>query len=88
MHLLLYTVLFYMSITTFSWPRSTPLRAPPLKCLALKYAMPARMWKHGIHSFLELLRHQLPHSLKHMLTFICLAYSMMALREFSRSPLF
>ncbi|KAK8036846.1 hypothetical protein PG994_015343 [Apiospora phragmitis] len=38
-----------------------------------------RMWKHGIHAFLELLRHRLPASLEHMLTFIYLAYSMMAL---------
>ncbi|KAI1130029.1 hypothetical protein F5Y10DRAFT_276406 [Nemania abortiva] len=50
-----------------------------LKRLASKYAMPARMWRHGIHSFLELLRHRLPASLEHMLTFIYLAYSMMAL---------
>ena len=41
--------------------------------------MPARMWRHGIHSFLELLRHRLPASLDHMLAFIYLAYSMMAL---------
>lgn len=41
--------------------------------------MPARMWRHGIHSFLELLRHRLPASLEHMLTFLYLAYSMMAL---------
>ncbi|KAK8036744.1 hypothetical protein PG994_015241 [Apiospora phragmitis] len=37
------------------------------------------MWKHGIHAFLELLRHRLPASVEHMLTFIYLAYSMMAL---------
>jgi hypothetical protein len=47
--------------------------------LASKYAMPARMWRHGIHSFLELLRHRLPASVDHMLAFIYLAYSMMAL---------
>ncbi|KZL73622.1 TPR-like protein [Colletotrichum tofieldiae] len=35
--------------------------------------MPARMWRHGIHSFLELLRHRLPASLEHMLAFIYLA---------------
>lgn len=40
--------------------------------------MPARMWRHGSHSFLELLRHRLPDSLDHMLTFVYLAYSMMA----------
>ncbi|KAH8749334.1 hypothetical protein F5883DRAFT_435891 [Diaporthe sp. PMI_573] len=45
----------------------------------VQYSMPARMWRHGIHSFLELLRHRLPASLEHMLTFIYLAYSMMAL---------
>ncbi|KAK6594612.1 telomerase-binding protein EST1A protein [Botrytis cinerea] len=55
------------------------LIAPALRRLASKYAMPARMWRHGIHSFLELLRHRLPASLDHMLAFIYLAYSMMAL---------
>lgn len=44
---------------------------------AEKYALPARMWQHGIHSFLELLRNKLPNSLDHMLTFIYMAYSMM-----------
>ncbi|KAG0126475.1 hypothetical protein HOY82DRAFT_491739 [Tuber indicum] len=56
-----------------------PSASPPLRRLADKYAMPARMWRHGIYSFLELLRHRLPYSLEHMLTFIYLAYSMMAL---------
>lgn len=56
-----------------------PSASPALRRLASKYAMPARMWRHGIHSFLELLRHRLPSSLEHMLTFIYLAYSMMAL---------
>ncbi|KAH7131211.1 hypothetical protein EDB81DRAFT_728312 [Dactylonectria macrodidyma] len=51
----------------------------PLRRLAAKYAMPARMWRHGIHSFLELMRHRLPHSLEHMLTFLYLAYIMLAL---------
>src|ERR1700753_4507835 len=37
------------------------------------------MWRHGIHSFLELLRHRLPYSLKHMLSFVYLAYQMMGL---------
>lgn len=41
--------------------------------------MPARIWRHGIHSFLELLRIRLPASLDHMLAFIYLAYSMMTL---------
>ncbi|KAH8820615.1 hypothetical protein F5884DRAFT_56695 [Xylogone sp. PMI_703] len=56
-----------------------PSASPALRGLASKYAMPARMWRHGIHSFLELLRHRLPGSLDHMLFFIYLAYSMMAL---------
>ncbi|KAI1323583.1 hypothetical protein F5Y16DRAFT_334160 [Xylariaceae sp. FL0255] len=56
-----------------------PSASQPLRRLASKYAMPARMWRHGIHSFLELLRHRLPGSMEHMLTFIYLAYSMMAL---------
>lgn len=56
-----------------------PSPNPALRRLASKYAMPARMWRHGIHSFQELLRHRLPMSLEHMLTFIYLAYSMMPL---------
>ncbi|KAI1319123.1 hypothetical protein F5Y16DRAFT_414328 [Xylariaceae sp. FL0255] len=56
-----------------------PSASQPLRRLASKYAMPARMWRHGIHSFLELLRLRLPGSMEHMLTFIYLAYSMMAL---------
>jgi hypothetical protein len=56
-----------------------PTSSPALRRLAKKYAMPARMWRHGIHSFLELLRQQLPESLEHMLSFVYIAYSMMAL---------
>jgi hypothetical protein len=56
-----------------------PSASLALQRLASKYSMPARMWRHGIHNFLELLRHRLPASLEHMLTFIYLAYSMMAL---------
>ena len=56
-----------------------PSASPALSRLAAKYSMPARMWRHGIHSFLEVLRHRLPDSLDHMLAFIYIAYSMMAL---------
>ena len=56
-----------------------PSASPALSRLAAKYSMPARMWRHGIHAFLEVLRHRLPESLDHMLTFIYIAYSMMAL---------
>lgn len=56
-----------------------PTASLALRRLPTKYAMPARMWRHGIHSFLELLRHRLPHSLEHMLSFVYLAYQMMGL---------
>ncbi|KAJ3454284.1 hypothetical protein MRS44_018178 [Fusarium solani] len=56
-----------------------PSASPDLRRLASEYAMPARMWRHGIHSFLELLRHRLPASLEHMITFLHLAYSIVAL---------
>jgi len=56
-----------------------PSSSPAMRRLASKYAMPARIWRYGIHNFLELLRHRLPASLEHMLTFIYLAYAMMAL---------
>ncbi|KAH7268340.1 hypothetical protein B0J15DRAFT_390316 [Fusarium solani] len=60
----------------FFFASQHPSGGPALRRLASKYAMPARMWRHGIHSFLELLRHQLP---GHILMFLYLAYSMMAL---------
>jgi len=56
-----------------------PSASPALRRLASKYSMPARMWKHGIHSFLELLRCRLPASREYMRTFIYFAYHMMAL---------
>ena len=56
-----------------------PSANPALNRIAIKYSMPARMWRHGIHAFLEVLRHRLPESLEHMLAFIYIAYSMMAL---------
>ncbi|KAH7110579.1 hypothetical protein B0J11DRAFT_204662 [Dendryphion nanum] len=56
-----------------------PSASPALRRLASKYSMPARMWKHGIHQFLELLRRNLPASMDYMLAFIYLAYQMVAL---------
>ena len=56
-----------------------PSASPALRRLAAKYTMPARMWKHGIHSFLELLRYRLPESLEFMISFIYTAYQMMSL---------
>jgi hypothetical protein len=56
-----------------------PSATQALRGLATKYNMPARMWKHGIHAFLEVLRHRRPASQDYMLAFIYLAYQMMAL---------
>ena len=56
-----------------------PSATPALSGLAQKYSMPARMWRHGIHAFLEVLRHRRPKSQDYMLAFIYLAYQMMAL---------
>ncbi|KAH9206352.1 hypothetical protein DL95DRAFT_429598 [Leptodontidium sp. 2 PMI_412] len=56
-----------------------PSASLALKRLATKHAMSARLWRHAIHSFLEILRHSLPASLEHMLAFLYLAYSMTAL---------
>ena len=56
-----------------------PSASPALSRLAIKYSMPARMWRHGIYAFLEVLRHRLPESLEHMVAFIYIAYGMLAL---------
>lgn len=56
-----------------------PAASDALKGLAKAYSIPARMWRYGIHSFLELLRKKLPLSLDHMLTFIYMAYAIMTL---------
>ena len=56
-----------------------PSATPALRGLATKYSMPARMWRHGIHAFLEVLRHRRPESQDYMLAFIYLAYQMIAL---------
>jgi hypothetical protein len=53
--------------------------SPAVRRLAGKLSMPARMWKHGIGSFLELLKRRLPDSIDYMLAFIYLAYQMIAL---------
>ena len=56
-----------------------PSAGPALTGLAAKYTMPARLWCHGIHAFLGILRDRLPDSLEYMITFIHIAYSMVAL---------
>jgi hypothetical protein len=47
--------------------------SPDIRGLAKTHSMPARMWKHGIHSFLELFRKHLPDSIKYMRQFLDLA---------------
>lgn len=56
-----------------------PSASPALRRLAREYSIPTRKWRHGIQSFLELLRHRLLASPEQMLAFVYLAYSMMAL---------
>lgn len=68
-----------------------PSASPALRHLAVKYTIPARMWKHGIHRFLELLRQKYEHARRHnldkvardtkelLLAFIFLVYQMIAL---------
>ena len=55
-----------------------PSASPALRHLAGRYFMPSRMWQHAIYAFLEVLRHRLPESRDHMLAFIYIAYTMMA----------
>ncbi|KAK1044665.1 hypothetical protein LTR74_018265 [Friedmanniomyces endolithicus] len=50
-------------------------------------SMPGRMWKYGIHDFLEVLRSRRPSSQDYMLSFIYLAYQMMAL-FYETAPMF
>ncbi|KAK7575152.1 hypothetical protein V3481_017117 [Fusarium oxysporum f. sp. vasinfectum] len=57
-----------------------PSASPALRRLAEKYNMLARMWKHGIHSLLEVLRTRLPESRDTMDQFIILAYSLISLK--------
>lgn len=58
-----------------------PSASPALREIARKDAMPARMWRHGIHTVLERLCHQLPASMEYMLEFFYIAYSMLALLD-------
>ena len=58
-----------------------PSASAALKRLAEKYNMPARMWRHGIHSFLELLRPRLPESHEHLVLYLYMTYSMLCLLD-------
>ncbi|KAJ5908104.1 DNA/RNA-binding domain E.t1.c1-type [Penicillium taxi] len=50
-----------------------------VRCLPNTYAMPARLWRYSIHTFLELLRQNLPGSFDFMLEFVYIAYRGIAL---------
>ncbi|CAG8887465.1 unnamed protein product [Penicillium egyptiacum] len=56
-----------------------PSATPILRGLADKHKMPARMWRHGMHSFLELLRQRTPGSMEFMFDFIYLSSSIITL---------
>lgn len=49
-----------------------------LRDLSARYSMPARMWRHDIHPFLELLRNRLPESQERMSSFVCFCFSTIA----------
>ncbi|KAJ5932804.1 DNA/RNA-binding domain E.t1.c1-type [Penicillium verrucosum] len=53
-----------------------PSASPILKALPDKHAVPARMWRYGMLSFLSLLLQKLPGSMEYMLNFIYFSYSM------------
>lgn len=52
-----------------------PSASPSMRELALKYALPARMWNYGIHDFLEIVRHNPAHAE----TFIYATYHILTL---------
>lgn len=56
-----------------------PSASQALNSFAVKLKMPTRIWRYGIHSFLERLRQQLLGSLDYMLRFIYIAYQLMTL---------
>lgn len=58
----------------FFFSCSHPDATPQLRQLPHKYGMRERIWKSGIHTFLEVLRHHLPESSEHMSTFLRIAY--------------
>lgn len=46
-----------------------PVASPALRALAVKYAMPARMWRRGVRGLLDLMQDQSPEDLGAMLEF-------------------
>lgn len=58
-----------------------PVASAALKRLPAKYSMPARMWKHGMFSFLEIMRVRPSETHEFMGSFIISGYCMMSLLE-------
>jgi hypothetical protein len=56
-----------------------PAASDTLKKLVSKYSMGARLWKHGIHTYLELMRGALPSSLDFMIRFLYMVYSLLSM---------
>lgn len=55
-----------------------PTARPALRRLLSKYSMPIRLWRHGVHAHLEVLRRDLPASHGHMVSFIYSTYPLLA----------
>ncbi|OAA40060.1 hypothetical protein NOR_06054 [Metarhizium rileyi] len=64
-----------------------PAASPALRSLPAEHRIPARLWRHGIHTLLEVFRCKLPHSKEFMLEFAHDAYLMVALL-YETIPLF
>ncbi len=58
-----------------------PSSNPSLMGLAAEHNVAERLWRHGICIFLEVLEHRLPRSIDHMMTFVDIAYEIMALLQ-------
>lgn len=71
--------LLLLEVIDFLKASQAPEEPPHIKRLAVEYRIPVRLWRYGIGSLFEVLRHRLPGSLEHMLMFIHLAYSTMTL---------
>jgi hypothetical protein len=59
-----------------------PSASNALKRFTMKYHMPSRLWRHGIHEFLEFNRHRLETEggiLQHMMATFFMDYNMLAL---------
>lgn len=56
-----------------------PSANPYVRIRILKYAIPGRLWRHGIHSFLEHLRGGLPRTSGHLSRFLHFAYDTVTL---------